>query len=405
APFRAGDSIVYSGSGSDQEDGALPASAFSWTIVFHHDGHIHPGGGPFTGISSGTLQIPTSGHDFEGSTNYEIALTVTDSDGLKGSTSVTIYPDKVNLSFGTNPSGRSIDEDGIRKTAPFTIGDLINFQHVINAPAQTSGGTSYTFQSWSDGGAASHTIVVPTSNQSYVATFASGPSGLVAAYGFEEGSGTSVTDASGNNNNGTLSNVTRTSTGRYGGGLVFNGTDALVTIPDANSLDLTTGMTLEAWVFPTSLGGWRDIVYKGVNDLYYLSGSSTTGNGPGVGGTFAPSNLFGPNALPLNTWTHLAATYDGAMLRLFVDGSQVASLAQTGPIQTSTGPLTLGGDPLYGQYFAGTLDDVRVYNRALSAAEIQSDKATPVPEPAALPALLAGALLAAGLRRAALRPE
>ena len=83
APFSAGDVINYSGAASDIEDGSsLPASAFSWTILFHHDSHIHPAGGPFTGTKTGTLTIPTSGHDFEGATSYEIQLTVTDSTGL-----------------------------------------------------------------------------------------------------------------------------------------------------------------------------------------------------------------------------------------------------------------------------------------------------------------------------------
>src|SRR6185295_9397949 len=49
--FRAGDLITYSGSASDQEDGQLPASAFSWNILFHHDSHVHPAGGPFTGTT------------------------------------------------------------------------------------------------------------------------------------------------------------------------------------------------------------------------------------------------------------------------------------------------------------------------------------------------------------------
>jgi len=82
--------------------------------------------------------------------------------------------------------------------------------------------------------------------------------------------------------------------------------------------------------------------------------------------------------LPLNTWSHLAATYDGATRRLFVNGVQVASLTQTGPIQTSTQALTIGGDALYGQYWAGLIDEARIYNRALSASEIQTDMNIPV---------------------------
>ena len=78
--------------------------------------------------------------------------------------------------------------------------------------------------------------------------------GLVAAYGFDEGSGTTANDASGNGNRGSLVNVTRTSGGKFGGALSFNGSNSRVTIADAASLDLTR-MTLEAWIKPTALGG------------------------------------------------------------------------------------------------------------------------------------------------------
>jgi len=194
----------------------------------------------------------------------------------------------------------------------------------------------------------------------------------VAAYGFNEGFGTIVTDASGNGNTGTIGTATWTTSGKYGNALSFNGTSARVTVNDSNSLDLTTGMTLEAWLFPTAVGGWRDVIYKGTDDIYYLMGSSDNST-PAIGGTFSPSALRGTSSLPLNAWTHLAGTYDGTTMRLYVNGVQVSSRAQTGPIQTSTAALTMGGDALYGQYFAGRIDEARIYNRALSAAEIQSD--------------------------------
>ena len=79
-----------------------------------------------------------------------------------------------------------------------------------------------------------------------------------------------------------------------------------------------------------------------------------------------------------NTWAHLALTYDGANLRLYVNGTQVASQARTGNIATSTNPLQIGGDSIYGQYFQGTIDEVRVYNVALTATQIQSDMITPI---------------------------
>src|SRR5882724_9543448 len=208
--------------------------------------------------------------------------------------------------------------------------------------------------------------------------------GLVAAYAFNEGSGTTVADVSGNNNNGTISAATWTTAGKFGSALVFNGTSAQVTVPNATSLQLTTGMTLEVWVFPTgSLAGWRAVLDKNV-DGYYLMASSDPNNRPAVGGTWTGGNqnTAAPTALALNAWTHLAATFDGATVRLYVNGVQVASQAQTSALAPTTGTLQIGGDS-YGEFFAGRIDEVRIYNRALSAAEIQTDMNTAVGTPPA----------------------
>ena len=204
--------------------------------------------------------------------------------------------------------------------------------------------------------------------------------GLVAAYSFDEGSGTTVTDASGNGNNGTVANTTWSTSGKYGGALQFNGTSSMVTIPDSASLHLSAGMTLEAWVNPSTVNAnWRDVIYKG-NDNFYLEATSTTGSVPDggliAGGSYA--DAFGTAKLAASTWSFLSETYDGSTLRLYVNGTQVASTAHTGTITTSTNPMQIGGDSFYGQFFAGLIDNVRVYNVALSAAQIQSDQTTPV---------------------------
>src|SRR5690349_17185080 len=81
--------------------------------------------------------------------------------------------------------------------------------------------------------------------------------GLVAAYGFNEGFGTAVADASGTGNAGTASGTTWT-TGRNGQGLSFAG-NGYVTVPDSASLRLSTGLTLEAWVNPNTLAAWRTV--------------------------------------------------------------------------------------------------------------------------------------------------
>src|SRR2546426_4641704 len=165
-------------------------------------------------------------------------------------------------------------------------------------------------------------------------------SGLVAAYGFSEGAGPTVADASGNNHTGTLGGgVTWTAAGRYGSALVFNGA-GFVTIPDTAALQLTTAMTLEAWVNPTTVSSvWRDVIYKG-NDNYYLSGTSTNGSRPAGGGTFGGTTIetYGTAAVAGNTWTHLAVTDDGGAGRLDVNGGQGARLGRAGALQPATDP-------------------------------------------------------------------
>ena len=108
------------------------------------------------------------------------------------------------------------------------------------------------------------------------------PAALIAAYAFDEGAGDAVTDASGLGNHGTITGPTWTPSGRFGGALTFDGVNDLITIADADSLDLTTGMTLEAWVNPSAVTRkWRDVIYKG-NDIYFLEATSTNSSRPGA---------------------------------------------------------------------------------------------------------------------------
>ena len=86
----------------------------------------------------------------------------------------------------------------------------------------------------------------------------------------------------------------------------------------------------------------------------------------------------GLSRLATASWTHIAVTYDGSMLRLFVNGIQTAARAADGNILSSTGVLRIGGNALDGDYFEGFIDEVRIYSRALTRAEIQADMATPV---------------------------
>jgi hypothetical protein len=199
--------------------------------------------------------------------------------------------------------------------------------------------------------------------------------GLVLAFGFNENTGTTVNDASGLHNTGTIANATWTA-GKFGQALWFNGSNAWVTVNNATSLNLTNRLTLEAWVYPTKDGGWRTVVMKESSANYYLDSSngSFAGAGPSAGlnnGSYR--DVYGSSSLPLNTWSHLAATWDGTTFRVYVNGVQVASKAVSGIIASTTNPLHIGGNSVWGEFFAGKIDEVRIYNRVLSQTEIQAD--------------------------------
>jgi concanavalin A-like lectin/glucanase superfamily protein len=204
--------------------------------------------------------------------------------------------------------------------------------------------------------------------------------GLVAAYAFDEGSGSTVGDSSGNGNHGSVSGATWTSSSRYGRALVFDGSNDVVVVSDSSSLDLVDGMTLEAWVYPTRpLSGWKAILQKEV-DAWFLD-ANTGGDRVGTGGTFdglCCTVAEGPSALVPNQWTHVAGTWDGATLRLYLNGVEVASEAHAGPLEVNDLPLRIGGNTYGSEFFPGRIDEVRIYGRALGASEIQTDLGTPV---------------------------
>src|SRR5262249_23030688 len=199
-------------------------------------------------------------------------------------------------------------------------------------------------------------------------------SGLVAYWKFDEGSGTTVADASGNGNKGTLVNEPLWTAGRVGNALYFDGINDNITVPDSNSLDLSNSFTLSAWVNPAStFTDFRSILVKNYSYYLYASVAGYCGDGSPLGGFSGATTptVCQPSPLPINTWTHLAVTYNGSTLTFYRDGVAVATSSASGTLSPTTGTLQIGGSQ-FGEYFKGLIDEVRIYNKALNEKEIQT---------------------------------
>ena len=168
--WQVGTVVNFSGSATDPQQGTLPPSALSWDLVLQHcpsNCHQHPLQ-TFTGVASGSFTAPD--HDYP--SYLEMRLTATDSGGLSDTTSVRLDPRTVVLTFQTNPGGLQLTVNGASAKATFNRTVIIGSSNTLIAPTpQTKGRKSYSFQSWSDGGAQTHNIVAPATATTYTARF------------------------------------------------------------------------------------------------------------------------------------------------------------------------------------------------------------------------------------------
>jgi hypothetical protein len=256
---------------------------------------------------------------------------------------------------------------GVEDTAsPFsatwdTRGEL-NGSHTLTATVRDTTGTTAT----------SAPVAVTVSNAG------ASTAGLQVAYNLDDGPiGTAALDSSGSYRTGTLVNGSWTTAGKYGGAAALNGTSSEID-PPALGTFYKTGFTLEAWAYKLTsktdvalVGTWAGsqnggpMIWVDTSGHYRLTLGASLGN-------YLDSGI----SPALGRWQHVAATYDGATARIYVDGVLAASSTYTGNVGDSNSwRIGAYGSPATG-FFNGSVDNIRIYSRALSASEIQTDMAS-----------------------------
>ncbi|MDB4285862.1 PKD domain-containing protein, partial [bacterium] len=419
--FVAGETINFSGTGFDNQDGVLPGTQMEWNVLFNHNSHFHTGVSGYIG-AAGSFTIPFNGsHNFSENTGYTACLTVTDSDGLTDTACLQILPTKTLFKFKTSPPGLSILLDGGPQVDGYVLDNVVGFEHIVGTlPTLCEAGVEYQFQSWSDGGANTHTIIHPSSNDSLTATFvptgnscgncgSSTTNGLVARWDFSEGNGATVFDNSGVAPLMDLTIEDPTNVTWVQDGLRFdNPTRAISSAPDTKLFTLcraSNEVSVEAWVEPIAIQtgvtatqdaaalvalsthpGERSFMVGQRNDATHGRWSAITRT-DNTGGTGNPE-------FDLNTWLgfpaaalmHIVYTRNIAGDEaLYVNGSLVESgiATKTGNFDPAwswknTAYFSVGGerDDLASApwetptFWQGTVYLMSIYDRAITPAEV-----------------------------------
>lgn len=170
--WKVGDTISFGGHATDEQDGALPASALTWRLVQQHcytldNCHEHTLQ-DWAGVASGSFRA----QDHEYPSYLELVLRATDSGGLSRVTKVRLDPKTVDLTFASNPAGLQLAVGPTIQATPFTRTVIQNSANSVSAVTpQTLSGVTYSFAGWSDSGAQTHLVTAPSTAATYTATF------------------------------------------------------------------------------------------------------------------------------------------------------------------------------------------------------------------------------------------
>ncbi len=335
----------------------------------------------FVGISTSVVYIsipdPTSASCIglslpalpAGYTNYAC---VTDADELRKADGNGWIPINFNTTFSSLPTLPVDPINSVSQGLYYTM--VMGGSFEVNALLESN---KYRPQASSDGG--DSFSVFERGNNKALTPFSD--TGLVGYWTFDEGTGTTAADSSGNGNTGTLTNGPTwqsESDCKVGGCLLFDGVTEYGTVADADSLDLPNGssISLSGWFKTNTISGRHMIMDKGGSCIHFNYGFGLSGTNLDM--RHQSTDRVSANiTVDTSTWHHFTAVYGDAADRFYYDGSLVET--QLGSWGESPGieNLYFGAArntcvPEFTDYFDGLIDDVRIYNRALSAAEIQA---------------------------------
>ena len=199
---------------------------------------------------------------------------------------------------------------------------------------------------------------------------------LAAYWTLDEGAGNTIYDTSGNNNNGTINGATW-GDGKYGKALQFNGQDNYVEVPTSDSLEIDDNVTIAAWINWIDAGDtWICILANGQQNgpwenygLFVNRTSRFLYFTLSLDGEHVPQQTANNITVP-NEWVHVCGTWDGSNARIYVNGKMELEIAKPGTLSAPGLPLRIGHRNGSVHYFSGTIDEVRIYNHALTEVEI-----------------------------------
>ncbi|HEY6886218.1 MAG TPA: LamG-like jellyroll fold domain-containing protein, partial [Solirubrobacter sp.] len=302
-----------------------------------------------TTLPTVAITAPANGTTVSGTTT--VTATASDNDSVAG---VQFKLDGANLG----------DED---TTAPYGVdwetGGTTPGPHTLTAVARDPSGNAKT--------SAGVAVTVPQP-----------PAGPppVASYSFDDGAGTVLGDASGNGNNGTIAGGAAWVSGKFGSALDFDGSSGHVDLPGLGTF-YKGAFTLEAWIRRDTsavdggiVGSWAPLQNGGA----MLWNGWPNGHTTQTLGTSTSNYLDAGSAAPVGTWQHIASTYDGTTGKLYVNGALVATKTFTGNVGDANSWRIGAYGPTAANFFNGAIDDVRIYDRALTAGQVTTDMNTAV---------------------------